>query len=475
MVLPVILFIVVLAVVLGVVVWFLCVGRGGVSVAGVPDLGFGVYDIFGGYKRMCGFEARGFFYVVEADGVWWLVDPLGCVFISKGVNHVDPRGDYSPRLGYSPYERNVLAKYGGFEAWLNTTVYRLLVWGFNTVGSWSYRELYRNTPYTRNLNVMASYGFDWVTGKVPDIFDEKFEEHVVKLVRKECASRVRDPLLLGYFLDNELKWGPDWRSPKHLLDHFMELPAGSPGKRAAVDALLEAAGGSLEKVSSVLGVGVSSVDGLLSYRGGLPEHPLVSEARRVFLRMFAERYFNVSVSAVRSVDPNHLILGVRFAGLPPDDVLVIAGRYVDVVTLNFYTNDPPVEALERAFELSGRPLMVTEFSFKAMDSGLPNTKGAGQPVHTQRERAYLAARFVLKIVELPYVVGYHWFQYSDQPAEGRFDGENSNFGLVNIRDEPWDLLTRVFAKVNRWVENVHGRGAGADELLREVSEIVKKG
>jgi len=87
----------------------------------------------------------------------------------------------------------------------------------------------------------------------------------------------------------------------------------------------------------------------------------------------------------------------------------------------------------------------------------------------------LTARFVLKIVELPYVVGYHWFQYSDQPAEGRFDGENSNFGLVNIRDEPWDLLTRVFAKVNRWVENVHGRGAGADELLREVSEIVKKG
>lgn len=30
--------------------------------------------------------------------------------------------------------------------------------------------------------------------------------------------------------------------------------------------------------------------------------------------------------------------------------------------------------------------------------------------------------------------GLHWFQWVDQPAAGRWDGENSNLGLVNKDD-----------------------------------------
>ncbi|MCP4877332.1 MAG: hypothetical protein GY896_17875 [Gammaproteobacteria bacterium] len=29
----------------------------------------------------------------------------------------------------------------------------------------------------------------------------------------------------------------------------------------------------------------------------------------------------------------------------------------------------------------------------------------------------------------------------DQPATGRFDGEDNNFGLVDITDEPYDIVT----------------------------------
>ncbi|RLF04268.1 MAG: hypothetical protein DRK00_07075, partial [Thermoprotei archaeon] len=156
------------------------------------------------------------------------------------------------------------------------------------------------------------------------------------------------------------------------------------------------------------------------------------------------------------------------------EVLEVAGRYVDVVTVNLYTLEPPIEALEYIHRVTGRPVMITEFSFKALDSGLPNTRGAGQPIGTQRERAYLAANYVLKAVELPYVIGYHWFQYSDQPREGRFDGENSNFGLVRIDDEPWELLTRVFTLVNSRVEEVHAGSLKAGEVLKEVEELVKR-
>jgi agarase len=49
---------------------------------------------------------------------------------------------------------------------------------------------------------------------------------------------------------------------------------------------------------------------------------------------------------------------------------------------------------------------------------------------------------------MPFVVGAHWFKYADEPAEGRFDGENSNYGLVNIRDEPYTEFINVVRETN---------------------------
>ena len=436
------------------------------------------YNVFGGYRGLCEFEKRGFFYVAERGGRWWLVDPLGCAFLSKGVNHVDPRGDWSPALGYSPYERAVRDRYGSFEVWVEETVVRLRSWGFNTVGSWSYEGLFDQMPYTVILDVVASFGFDWVSGRVPDVFSPEFEEHAERVAAEKCAPRAKDPLLIGYFLDNELRWGPDWRSPTHLLDDFVKLEAGSPGKRAAAQALLDAFGGDLGKLGSALGVQLRSLDDLLAYKGDLPVGGGFDEARRVFLKRFAERYFSVATRAVRRNDPNHLILGVRFAGVPPREVLEAIAEYVDVVTINIYTwrpHEPPVEALRSVHQVTGKPVMVTEFSYKAMDSGLPNTKGAGEPVQTQRERAYLAARYALAVAELPFAVGYHWFQYMDQPAQGRFDGENSNFGLVKLDDEPWELLTRAFTLVNSRAEEVHAGAVSASDVLAQVADLVKRG
>ncbi|MCS7104631.1 MAG: hypothetical protein NZ954_03595, partial [Thermofilaceae archaeon] len=324
----------------------------------------------------------------------------------------------------------------------------------------------------------AGFSFDWVTGRVPDIFEPRFEEYAKGVAAQKCAPRARDPLLVGYFLDNELRWGPDWRSPKHLLDEFLRLPSDAPGKRVAVEVLLEAFGGDLERLGRELGMELRNVGDLLRYAGDLPSGGGFDVARSLFLRRFAERYFSVAVGAIRSYDVNHLVLGVRFAGQPPREVLEVAGRYVDVVTVNYYTygaHEPPVDVLRWFHSVTGKPVMVTEFSYKAMDSGLPNTRGAGQPVRDQRERAYLTARYVVKVVELPFVVGYHWFQYTDQPAQGRFDGENSNFGLVKIDDEPWDLLTRVFTLVNTRAEEVHAGLVKADEVLNQVVELVKEG
>src|SRR5882672_1735406 len=45
----------------------------------------------------------------------------------------------------------------------------------------------------------------------------------------------------------------------------------------------------------------------------------------------------------------------------------------------------------------------------------------------------------------PFVVGADWFQYFDHPRHGREDGENYNFGLVDISDRPYEEVTAAFA------------------------------
>jgi len=48
---------------------------------------------------------------------------------------------------------------------------------------------------------------------------------------------------------------------------------------------------------------------------------------------------------------------------------------------------------------------------------------------------------VQALAQIPYVVGADWFQYYDEPTHGRFDGEDYNFGLVDIHDQPYKPLT----------------------------------
>jgi hypothetical protein len=105
--------------------------------------------------------------------------------------------------------------------------------------------------------------------------------------------------------------------------------------------------------------------------------------------------------------------------------------------------------------------MITEFSFKAMDSGLPNTKGAAKPVATQQERADGFAQYVEALAALPSCVGFHWFEYRDEPKEGRFDGENSNYGVVKIDFTPWDVLTARMTRVNERIETIHAAASTA--------------
>lgn len=419
-------------------------------------------DDYGGATYLHG-NATGFFHLEKIYGKFWLVDPEGNLFISKGVNHVDYWGDDSPSLGYSPYNRYVSEKYDSADKWAREAVSRLRNWGFNTIGAWSSRETYnKGMPYTIILNMALKAGASWLTGNVADYFSRVFEEAAEKIAREECAPRLEDKYLIGYFIDNELRWAADWRSSNELFDDYMLLPPESEGKKALVKFLREKYG-EISSLNRARGTIFSSFDDLLLERQA-PKTSAVDADRRGFLRIIAEQYFKFTYNIIKKYDPNHLILGCRFAYKPPNEVLYGCVGYTDVVSVNCYTNpysndlELRIMDLKEILKITCLPIMITEFSFKAMDSGLPNSKGAGVPVKTQTERAKYYEEYVKAMIKQPFIIGYHWFQYSDQPYEGRFDGENSNFGLVTIRDEPWETLLQKATVVNLEAELTHLKG-----------------
>jgi agarase len=413
-------------------------------------------DSYGGWNRLQ-FESTGFFRVCERDGVWWLVTPQGHAFLSKGVNNVSFRADDAPQLGYSPYQRAVQDKYSSQNAWAKAAVDRLRGWGFNTLGSWSSPSTFdQNMPYTVNLGLATRAGADWLKGAVGDFFSRDFEQKMEAACRQLCGPRAKDSWLLGYFTDNELRWGADWRGKQSLLEEYLRFPAEAAGRKAALE-FLKQRYSDIAALNQAWGTSVSRWEDLAGREQTSGE--AVRKDQAAWQEVVAQRYFATCKTSIRKADPNHLILGCRFAGLAPDPVLRGVRDSVDVVSFNNYGQNAPAETLQNIYRLTGRPIMLTEFSFKAMDSGLPNTKGAARPVATQADRAEGFARYVQGLIDLPFMVGFHWFEHADEPKEGRFDGENSNYGVVSIEDRPWDILVQKMTEVNAGLEVRHAQSA----------------
>ena len=59
----------------------------------------------------------------------------------------------------------------------------------------------------------------------------------------------------------------------------------------------------------------------------------------------------------------------------------------------------------------------------------------------------------------PYFLGFHWFDYMDEPKGGRFDGENGNYGLVNIEDQPYTEFVERLKAVNGRSWDLHSNSA----------------
>lgn len=402
--------------------------------------------------------AQAYFRVAERDGRAWLLDPDGQPFFSTGVNVFHTGAEpatFDPRRP----EYSGLRQHTGFDAWCASARRRLADWGFNTLGAWAEPRAVECTglPYTVCLHLGQWVGAPWIDPLSPGA-----QASIRMLIEREVLPRRDDRRLLGYFVDNELHWyaGP-------LFGYWAAEPGDRRLKRALFALLEEHYRGDLPALLADFAVkprprrwaDLAGALGQVRVRPG--RHPAVIER---FVALLADEYYRTVTEAVRAADPHHLLLGDRYASSYSQAVARVSARYMDVISVNYAGNEPggwvSPAFFDTLHEVTGKPLLVGEFYTAAREnrSANANRKGPYLVVATQRERAATVAGLVTRLARLPYVVGYHWFQWSDQPSSGREDGEDFNMGLVDLEDRPYEELTAAFARVNTRVREVHQEG-----------------
>jgi hypothetical protein len=345
------------------------------------------YCEYGGYKSTQA-KATGFFRVEQIDGKWWFVDPHGHLFLSTGSNGAGGRGG----AGNPPAPA------------ATRLTRRLDAWGFNT-GSEG-----MNKPYTAYAS--PPRGQNTFLG-VSDVYSDEFARGVDEAVARQCTPRKNDPLLLGYFIGNEPPWGD---RESEVVDMILAGPAT---------------------------VTQSRLKEFLA-KGDTPGR------RQEFVIAAFEKQLELVGAAIRKYDPNHLNLGIRFGGTPPEEVLK-CGRVFDVCSINVYEYEP-TKAVERSFRLTGRPILIGEFHFGVPENGL----GAGLvQTRDQVERAKGYRYYVEQAAALPAFLGAHWFTWRDEPVLGRGDGENYNIGFVDVTDRPYPELVEAAKATHQRLRDVH--------------------
>jgi len=374
------------------------------------------------------FPATGYFTTgQDKKGRWYLVTPQGNPFYASGIDDVSIYGSGTDQVtGRNPYHDWVQSTYPSTAAWGTATVAQLRSWGYNTLGPYSDdADLGSQMPYEVQLSM---------AGLDDDFFDPSFVTQADQVAATQVAPLANDPNVIGYFTDTELDWGPLLGNGQctywTALSCYLKLPAGSPG-------LAEA-----EQYDN-------------------PSHPYDPAG---FVTDLADRYFSVTTAAVRMYDTHHLILGVKAEGqeIEPNLLKAAAANGVNVFSIEDYVLWPGFDQAAQKFgtnagdpylavapdladfaaDFNG-PFMIGEYSFMAYQPQTPDTlPGIYEVAPNQTARTSEYENFVAPLYEdAPWMIGDDWFQYVDEPANGRTgDGENDNFGLVDVSGNPYPEL-----------------------------------
>lgn len=383
--------------------------------------------------------ATGFFRTQKIGDRWWLITPEGHPFIHKAVVAVGPNGGKTAR-------ENFPKNFTDNEDWANKTTEMLSGYGFNGTGAWSgvtdlakakkrlavplIKNYMADFARSKKLNEAAVGHSGYVKEAIP-VFDPDFETFAAGYAQEELKSYAKDPWLFGVFSDNELQ------TPR--LANYLELDPAVPAQAVNLKAARE------------------WLDQQTGKKGSTKADITPALQAKWHAHVFA-RYYRIVSAAIHKALPNHLYLGSRLHAQADKEnpfLWEAIGPHIDLISLNYYgdfTPDPDMVPMWTA--KSGKPVIITEWYMKGDDVGFPNTTGAGWIVRTQRDRGLWYQHFVLHLLTMKNIVGWHWFKYMDNdPSDPSADPSNrdSNKGIVktdwSIYTEPAELMKALNVEV----------------------------
>lgn len=429
--------------------------------------------------------------------MWWLVTPDGHALYSNGPTGIDFVGDHIRGTTDSPYRNANLAKHGSPQAWADATLERLCALGIRTIGGWvgpDDLDLFRERiAYAVNVDfydVMPRVRSGPATFKPRrDVFDPSGPELARGVagpggMLARCAA---DPWCIGAYVENEVPYAPSLIAGGGHLEAYLSLPPGSPGK-LAVQAYFEARhAGDVDAFNRVWDADLASFPDLQrTYFLGDCAPVFGFEDEFCYLREPADRsgdrygfeayvaghLAHLADAVLEEIAPAMLNLGPRIVVAPfAPEVLRALAEPADVMSVNNYDVSGyaagliPAEDAQRLFDrgmlvfdpferlrqlaaITGKPILITEWFYRRARAEMTSFPPFLPEVADAEGQAAAYRQYTDEVLGMPFVIGQHWFQWVDQPIQGRGDGENQLIGIVDVGDELNQPLADTVAEVN---------------------------
>ena len=450
-------------------------------------------DTYGGLpgsgKRL-GLGKTGFFHVekkaLDGRDVWLLVDPEGNAFFHLGIcafsygddyTYIEGREDsyewlperhgefaaaWHPESYWNPhavsfYRANVIRKFGtsSEDVHYGRLVDRVRRIGFNSGGAFSGAvDTFgrKGFPMVKSLP-LGRWSLGPAVPGVRGVFDPFDKANLTKmdeLFAKSVADQADDPLIIGYFLANE-QW-------------FEDIPRAIPaldGKHACKRDLAKMLGEKYPDITAFNTAWSANAESFESLADrGLPlTTKMAFDDMQAYTERFLDVYYRTITETFRKYDRNHMLIGNRWQpGTANNELLCrTAGRYMDVISINYYASIIDEAFIRRLYEWTGRkPQFWSEFYYTSEKES--NVHGGGHDMATQRERGLAYRNYVEGAAALGFVVGVEWFTLIDQAVTGRFferyNGERNNTGLFNVCDRPYKPMLAEMATTHAGVYDV---------------------
>jgi hypothetical protein len=404
----------------------------------------------------------------DDDGRYWLWTPEGNAFFGLGVNKMSSHwiSAFNPDGWQADYHGN---RWEWGEAQRNT----LLDWSFNSIAymshfggtddEWVYGDprLYRHMdmPFVENIFFVAhgdiAYHYSdpekFLNDRYPDVWSPEWIEEA-DLRAERVVSRVHtSPYLIGYNLGNEPWTSTEYYYQPIWADYIIARDRDAPGKAKWVDMMQERYG-TPEQFNAAyadeLEWGIASFDDLYD----VTRLQMNWDDAAEFTTRLLDQYARISSSKIHKYDPDHLIVGARLMiskGNTNRSALDAFAPYVDAFSFNSYDQDPNL--FDLIYERYQKPILISETSYLADDTGYANDPYPRVPDQVHRGMAYREA--ITDLAAKPYIVGVWWHAYYDH---GPNNHVWANWGLIDpLQNLPYYDFIDFVSETNSVIYDIH--------------------